>query len=115
MKKRILKTLEDTLTINREFMESEDIKDLEEQIEAVRCSIAAETVVTQTTVEDGSSDLFELIGFVFCNGKNDYEYWEVGLPESVQNKIMDILANYETWGCSTRGTATELCEEFLRY
>lgn len=75
------------------------------------CSIAAETVVSQTTVEDGSSALFELIGFVFCNGKNDYEYWEVGLPESVQNRIMEILDDYETWGCSIRGTAAELCEE----
>ena len=65
MKKRILKTLEDTLTINRAFMETKDILDLEEQIEAVKSSIAAESVVTQTTVEDGNSDLFELIGFVF--------------------------------------------------
>lgn len=113
MKKRILKTLEDTLMINRAFMETKDILDLEEQIEAVRCSIAAESVVTKPTVEDGNSDLFELIGFVFCNGKNDYEYWKVGLPELVQNKIMDILDDYDTWGCSIRGTAAELCEEFM--
>ena len=36
MKERILKTLEDNLLINREFLEEERIKDLEEQIRAVK-------------------------------------------------------------------------------
>ena len=111
MKKRILKTLEDTLTINRAFMETKDIMDLEEQIEAVRCSIVAETLMSEGT--DGNNDVVDLIGFVFCHGNNDFGFWEVLLPERERNQIMDILANYETWGCSIRGTAAELCEEFL--
>lgn len=36
MKERILRTLEDNLLINREFLEEERIKDLEEQIKAVK-------------------------------------------------------------------------------
>lgn len=36
MKERILKTLEEHLLLNREVMEPEEIKDLEEQIEAVK-------------------------------------------------------------------------------
>lgn len=111
MKKRILKTLEDTLTINREFMETEDIKDLEEQIEAVKCSIAVETTEQSEAI---GNDAIELIGFVFCHGKDDYEYWEVGLPETVQNQIMEILSGYDTWGCSIRDSAKGLCDEALR-
>lgn len=111
MKKRILKTLEDTLMINREFMETKDIKDLEEQIEAVKCSIATETLSKDGI--NGNDDAVDLIGFVFCHGKDDYGFWEVVLPERERNQIMDILANYETWGCSIRGTAAELCEEFM--
>lgn len=36
MKERILKTLEDNLLINKDFMKKEDVKDLEEQIRAVK-------------------------------------------------------------------------------
>lgn len=36
IKERILKTLEDKLLIDREFLEEEQIKDLEEQIKAVK-------------------------------------------------------------------------------
>ena len=36
MKERILKTLEDKLLIDREYMTDEQIKDIEEQIEAVK-------------------------------------------------------------------------------
>ena len=39
MEERILSTLEDTLLINREFMEEADVKDLEEQIEYMKQKI----------------------------------------------------------------------------
>ena len=51
MKKRILKTLMAYLATNREVMSMEEIDDLLEQIEAVKCSIAAETDI-DTTSED---------------------------------------------------------------
>lgn len=52
-------------------------------------------------------------GIIFCHGNDDYGLWEgFNLTEEEENKIMEILLNHDTEGCSVRGTKKEIAREF---
>ena len=54
----------------------------------------------------------KISGIIFEHGKDDYELWEgFNLTEDEENKIMEILINHNTEGCSIRGTRKEIAEE----
>lgn len=57
-------------------------------------------------------EYIDLVAVVFKHGKDDYGLWQLDIPRSEKKKIMDILNKYDTTGCSIRGTATEIAEEF---
>lgn len=43
-----------------------------------------------------------LCGFVYCHGNKDFSCWEVGLPETVNTQIQEILSKFELDGTSER-------------
>ena len=55
---------------------------------------------------------FIISGIIFKHGENDYELWEeFVLSKENSQKIKKILKQYETEGCSVRGTREEIAEE----
>lgn len=49
---------------------------------------------------------------IFQNGNDDYELCsDFNLTKEEERKIMDILRNHETEGCSVRGTKKDIIKE----
>ena len=49
---------------------------------------------------------------IFQNGNDDYELCsDFKLTEDEERKIMEILSNHETEGCSVRGTKKDIIKE----
>ena len=55
-----------------------------------------------------------ICGIMMEHGKDDFGYWEgFNLSEEDEEKIWNILAKYDTEGCSVRGTRKEVLEDIM--
>ena len=58
-------------------------------------------------------DKNRICAIIFEHGNDDYGIWEgLHLSEEDENAIYEILAKYDTQGCSLRGTRKEVAKEF---
>ena len=63
-------------------------------------------------VEETDKANVEISGIIFHHGVDDYGLWEgFSLSEEDENAIHNILAKYDTQGCSVRGTRNEIAKE----
>lgn len=54
-----------------------------------------------------------LEGVLYKHGENDFELWQLDIPDEAINEIEAILDKYRHRGCSLRGTAREICDDML--
>ena len=60
-----------------------------------------------------NNDVCELYGILFRHGKDDFELWELDLPDSVIDEIEAILVNWLHRGCSLRGSKKDIANEIM--
>lgn len=49
-----------------------------------------------------------LEAIVYRHGENDFELWELDIPQTAIDEIETILNKYRHRGCSVRGTGREI-------
>lgn len=53
----------------------------------------------------------ELYGIIYKHDADDFEFWQVDLPDSAIREIEEILDRYRNRGCSVRGTRNDIKDE----
>lgn len=53
-----------------------------------------------------------LEAIVYKSGNNDFELWQLDIPDEAINEIEAILDRYRHRGCSVRGTMKEIMEDY---